>query len=234
MSRWMTTILFLAGSAILTHWIPFSSFFRNLDTTVHEFGHAVTTLLVSGRVMYIELFADHSGVTYSYVESGWRVIPVALAGYVTASLFALYLFYAYRTGNERLGFAAMSLFAAASLLLFVRNGFGVVWLTGFIVVNIVAAMMPFRFIRQFYYLLVAFISLEESVVGPIYLLVLSVTNSGQAGDAANLARATAIPSAVWAAAFVVFSLWCARWSIGMFLRGRTEKRKKRAMERPVT
>lgn len=37
MSNWVKTILFLIGSALLTHWIP-SSFFRNLDTMVHEFG----------------------------------------------------------------------------------------------------------------------------------------------------------------------------------------------------
>ena len=81
MSNWVKTILFLIGSAVLTHWIP-SSFFRNLDTMVHEFGHAVVTLALSGKVMYIELYSDHSGVTLfidyevmgDYPVSLWQVI----------------------------------------------------------------------------------------------------------------------------------------------------------------
>lgn len=219
MGRWVTTILFLFGSAVLTHWIPFSSFFRNVDTMVHEFGHAAATLLLSGQVRSIHLFADHSGVTYSYIEAGWRVIPVALAGYLTASLFAVFLFQAHSRGRQQVGFAAMLLLAAASLTLFVRNEFGVVWLIGFIVVNGIAMMFPGRWLRSFYYLLVAFICLEESVAGPINLLVLSLTDPGKAGDAAGLSEATAVPATVWAIGFLLFALICARKAIASFLGG---------------
>lgn len=216
MSRWFVTILFLVGSAILTNWIPFSSFFRNVDTMVHELGHAVTTLLLSGEVLYIQLYANHSGVTYSFIERGWRTIPLGLSGYMTASLFAVFLFQMYAKGKLTVGFIAMSLLAVISLAFFVNNGFGVMWLIGFIVVNGIAMFLPFPSIRNFYYLLVAFICLEESVMGPINLLILSLTGN-PAGDATGLSRSTSIPAFVWAIIFLLFALLCARKAIAAFI-----------------
>lgn len=217
MSRWMVTIALLIGSAILNHWIPFSSFFRNLDTMVHEFGHAVVTMLMSGHVQRIELFADHSGVTYSLISVGWRVIPVSLAGYVTASLFSVYLFYAYSRGRIAQGLFVCTIIAALSLALFVRNGFGMAWIAGFMVVNAVIMIVPIRWLQHAYYLLIAFISLEESVVGPVGLLVMAVNNPGRAGDATGLAQSTGVPAAVWGLVFTIVALLCARSAIGYFL-----------------
>ncbi|PYI51323.1 M50 family metallopeptidase [Paenibacillus flagellatus] len=224
MSRWMTTILFLVGSAILTHWVPFSDFFRNVDTMVHELGHAVATMVLSGEVLYIQLYANHSGVTYSYIESGWRTIPLGLAGYVTASAFAAFLFRQYGKGKLGVGFVAMSLLAVVSLAFFVNNSFGVLWLIGFIVVNGVAMLVPFPFLRKFYYLLVAFICLEESVMGPINLIYMSVLDPTRAGDASGLSRSTGIPALAWAILFLIVSLWCARSAIYSFMgKGRSRQ-----------
>jgi hypothetical protein len=223
MSRWMVTILFLFGSAILNHWIPFSSFFRNVDTMVHEFGHAVMTLLLSGEVLSISLFADHSGVTYSYITGDWRLIPVSAAGYLTGAVFTVFLFYCYSARKQRLGLAVLTGIAVVSLLFFIRNGFGVVWTIGFIAVNAIAFLFPASWLRSFYYLLVAFVSLEESVAGPIGLILLSLDRPDQAGDAAGLYEATGIPSVFWAIFFTLFSLWCAKSSIGHFLGGRRSR-----------
>lgn len=228
MSRWVITILFLVGSAILTSWIPFSSFFRNVDTMVHELGHAVATLVLSGQVLYIELYADHSGVTYSYIERGWKMIPLGLSGYMSASLFAVLLFHFYGQGKLKAGLIAMSLLAAVSLGFFVNNAYGVIWLIGFMIVNGIAMFFPYDGVRKFYYLLVSFICLEQSVMGPIYLLVLSVTSPGQAGDAANLSRATDVPAIVWSSLFLLFALLCARKAIASFVgRGRSRARASR-------
>ena len=80
---------------------PFSSWFRILDTMIHELGHAAMTLLMSGRVLSIELNPDHSGVTYSMLASGgWSPIVVSLAGYTSASLFAILMFYGYAKKNR--------------------------------------------------------------------------------------------------------------------------------------
>lgn len=225
MSNWVKTILFLIGSALLTHWIP-SSFFRNIDTMVHEFGHAVVTLALSGKVMYIELYANHSGVTYSAISKAWAIIPVALAGYITASLFAWFLFSAYSKGKQRLGLQVMIALSALSLVLFVRNGFGIMFLVGFIALTIIVLALTPKWLRDFYYLLLAFLCLEESVFGPFSLIVYAFQNSRNAGDASNLAIHTGVPAIVWAIGFTLFALWCAKQAVSAFL-GRS-KRTKRA------
>jgi hypothetical protein len=222
MSNWLKTVFLLIGSAFLTRLIPFSSFFRNLDTMIHEFGHAVVTLALSGRVMYIELFANHSGVTYSSVTNSWSVIPIALAGYMTASLFAVFLFKMRSINKQRLGLQVITLLAILSLVVFVRNEFGVMWLIGFIILNILMLAIVPSWLRDAYYLLLAFLTLEESVLGPVSLILYALENSASAGDAANLGRITMIPAIGWAVLFTVFSLWCAKIAIGSFLGRRKE------------
>jgi len=218
-SSWVKTILFLVGSALLTHLIP-SSFFRNLDTMVHEFGHAVVTLILSGKVMSIELYADHSGVTHSLIANAWWArIPVSLAGYITASLFAWLLFSLYAKGKQKLGLQVITALALLSLVLFVRNGFGVMWLLGFIAITVAMLLLAskWKWLGDFYYLLLAFLCLEESVFGAGSLVLYAVQDSRQAGDASNLAQATGIPAIVWALVFTVFALWCAKQAVQAFL-----------------
>ena len=60
-------------------------------------------------------------------------------------------------------------------------------------------LFPRRKIRNFYYLSLAFLVLEESVVGPLTLLTMALTQPKQAGDASNLANMTVLPAFVWAA-----------------------------------
>lgn len=230
MSRWLLTVLFLIGSAFLTHLIPFSSFFRYLDTTIHEFGHAIVTLLLSGKVMYIEVYADHSGVTRSMITRNWAVIPVSMAGYMTASLFAWLLFGLHARGQHQRGLFLITLLAGISLALFVRNGYGMLWLTGFIALNVVIMLLAGRTITRWYYLFIAFLTLEESVFGPFTLVLLALEKPGQAGDATLLAQATGLPALVWAGWFTLFALWCAKNALQSFF-GR--KRKSRAAWKPM-
>lgn len=226
MGNLLKTVLFLVVSAFLTHLIPFSDYFRNLDTMIHEFGHAVVTLALSGKVMYIELYANHSGVTYSQVSSRWSLIPISMAGYATASLFALLLFRLRSVGKERLGLQLMTLVAVLSLVLFVRNAAGITWLIGFIILNVLVLAIVPRWLRDLYYLLLAFLTLEESVFGPFSLILYAWNDPMRAGDASNLGSVTPLPAIGWAVLFTVFSLWCAVRALKLFLRGRSSQRER--------
>jgi hypothetical protein len=217
MSRWVISLTLLVGCFILAEWLPFSSYFRNVDTMVHEFGHALTTLVLSGQVQYIELYEDHSGVTLSTVREGWQLIPIALSGYMVASLFALVLFYLYRRAQLRLGLFLMMLVAAISLMAFVRNEFGAQWLIGFIGLNALAFIIPVRWLRLSYYLLLSFLTLVESVYGTVTILLLSLLEPEKAGDAATLAQLTGIPAVFWGGLFLIFSLWVAMKAVGYFV-----------------
>jgi hypothetical protein len=225
MSKWMLTVLFLIGSVFVTNLIPFSSFFRYLDTMIHEFGHAAATLLLSGKVMYIELYADHSGVTRSLITKPWSRIPVGLAGYMSASLFAWLLFALHARGRQKQGLYAITLLAVLSLALFVRNGYGMLWLAGFIALNAVVLLWGNKTITKWYYLVLAFLTLEESVSGALYILILSLNRPGQAGDASLLAQASGIPAPVWGVWFILFALWCAKRALQSFFgKGRNRSR----------
>ena len=224
MIKWSKTILYIMGSAILANFLPFSSFFKNVDTLIHEFGHAAVTLALSGRVMDIALYSDQSGITRSVVANGWSMLPIGLAGYMTASLFTWYLFASYAKGRQRSGLIAITILAAVALALFVRNGYGFTWLIGFIGINIVVLMFAGKGISRFYYLLIAFLSLEESVFGPIWLNFAAVMSPGRAGDASSLSHTTSVPAIVWSFWFTLFAVWCAKQAITAFV-GRDELQK---------
>jgi len=220
MNKWLKALLFLVGAAFLTRLIPFSSWFRILDTMIHELGHAVMTLLMSGRVLSIELNPDHSGVTYSMLASGgWSPIVVSLAGYMSASLFAILMFYGYAKKKQDTGLITITVLALLMIIFFVRAGYGLWWLVIFMIVNLIFYFIGGK-IRNFYYLLLAFLVLEESVVSPLTLLTIAVTRPKQAGDATNLANMTFLPAFVWALLFLLFSLWCAKTALQLFWKKR--------------
>jgi hypothetical protein len=218
MRKWLLTIVYLVVSVFLTQLIPFSSFFRNVDTMVHEFSHAVVTLLLSGQVLRIELHADHSGVTYSRLASGWSQVPVSLAGYIGASLFSMLLFYLYYRGRLKLGLALVSIIALLSLILYVHSGYGFVWLIVFAALNSLAWRFANGVVQRIYYLLLAFLSLEESAVGPFSLVLYALQDASRAGDATGLAQATGMPALLWALLFVVVSLSCATRALAYFFK----------------
>jgi hypothetical protein len=216
MIKWSKTILYIVGSAILANFLPFSAFFKNIDTLIHEFGHAMMTLALSGSVMDIALYADQSGITRSAVSQKWAMLPIGLAGYMTASLFTWYLFAAYAKGKQKSGLIAITIIAALALALFVRNGYGSLWLLGFIGLNVVVLLFAGLKISRFYFLVIAFLSLEESVFGPLWLNAAAIFKSGNAGDATVLSQTTAIPALFWSLWFTLFALWCAKQAISAF------------------
>ncbi|MGN7360799.1 M50 family metallopeptidase [Paenibacillus sp. SAF-054] len=214
----MILVVFL--TSILTRFLPFSAFFRNVDTLVHELSHAIVTLVLSGKVRVIHLYSNQSGVTLSSYAENWMAIPISLAGYIGSALFALLLFVLYAKRKERAGLIVVMALAAIAAALFVRNGYGVLWCTGFAVLSALVAFMAPSWLRKGYYILVAFICLVESVISPFVILSLSVFKPGSAGDAANLSRATHVPAFIWCLVFAAFALWCAKLSTSLlFKRG---------------
>ncbi|MDR9852503.1 M50 family metallopeptidase [Paenibacillus sp. VCA1] len=214
----MIAVVVLTG--ILTRFLPFSAFFRNVDTLIHELSHALVTLALSGRVNVIHLYSNQGGVTLSTFSSNWMAIPISLAGYVGSALFAVLLFYLYAKRNERAGLLTVMILAIVAAALFVRNGYGLLWCVGFAVLSGLVAFMAPPLLQKCYYLLIAFICLVESVISPFVILVLSVTRPASAGDAANLAQATHVPAVIWCLVFIAVTLWCAKLSTSLlFKRG---------------
>ncbi len=128
--------------------------------------------------------------------------------------------------------------ALVSVIFFVHQGFGLWWLLGLILLNIVILYAGTRsgktgryggLLLKGYYLLIAFLTLEEAALSPLVLVVYSFTDPAAAGDAANLARVTAVPALVWSLLFTAFSFYCAKLSLGWFMKGRPASRPDREL-----
>lgn len=224
MFSWLRAGLIFMIVLVLTRFIPFSSFFRNVNTLVHELAHAAAALVLQGSVMEIHLYANQSGVTYTRFEEGWMLIPIALAGYIGASLYTVLLFAMYAKGRMKEGLWIVAILAAVALALFVRNGYGIAWSLGFAVVTALIAILGPSWLKKGYYLLIAFLSLVESVVSALVILYLAVTTPSAAGDAASLSQTTAVPAVVWGLLFTGIALWCAKLSLGsLFGRRKTDR-----------
>ncbi|MCJ8011793.1 M50 family metallopeptidase [Paenibacillus sp. KQZ6P-2] len=211
-------ILLVVLTSILTRFVPFSAFFRNVDTLVHELSHALVTLVLSGKVMVIYLYSNQSGVTHSIFAENWMSIPISLAGYIGSALFALLLFYLYAKRKEQAGLIIVMVLAAIAALLFVRNSYGLVWCIGFAILSCLVAFMAPPWLKNGYYILIAFICLVESVISPLVILKISLYNPSAAGDAANLAQVTHVPALIWSLVFVAVSLYCAKISTSLLLK----------------
>jgi hypothetical protein len=222
MLTWLRTSVILLAMLLLTRFIPFSGFFRNVNTLIHELCHAIAALVLKGSVMRIELNADQSGVTLTRFQEGWMSIPISLAGYTGAAAFAALLLALFAKGRVKAGLFIVAAAALVSLVLFVRNGYGMMWCAGFAAVSAAAAFAP-GWLQKGYFLLVAFLCLEEAVVSPLVLVYLAVTDPAAAGDAANLSGATGVPAIVWSVFFLLFSLVCAKAGLNrLFVRDREQ------------
>lgn len=140
------------------------------------------------------------------------------------------MFFGYSRQQQAAGLVLISMLALISLLLFVRSGYGRGWLILFVLVNAAFFLWGGR-IRNFYYLLLSFLCLEESVLGPVTLLLNSIVSPSQAGDATNLAQLTGVAPLVWSLIFVMISLLCALSALQLYWNDRKRNQEKRRMSR---
>jgi Peptidase M50B-like len=205
--------LILVITLIITR-IPYiGKYFRVVDTIIHETAHALMAVFTSGKVLSINLFADTSGSTVTKSTNKFGQVLVSLAGYPISSLTALFMIYLIKTGNHLLIIFILVSIAIIGMMLFIRNGYGLVWAGTFSVLNFLIIYFNHQLLIQSISIFYALIILSDSVIAPLYLLVLSVTQSAKAGDATNLKKATHIPAVLWALLFSAIAIYCGYWAV---------------------
>lgn len=179
---------------------------RHVVTLVHEAGHALIAVLTGRRLNAITLHSDTSGLTISSGRpTGTGMIATAAAGYLAPSalgLAGLMLVDADRTPWALWGF----LVALAAILLFIRNGWGlvVVGLSG-----VAVAALTWRGsveVQNFFALTFAWFLL---VAGPRTVIDLWAHRRrvrSRTSDVDILARLTHVPAAVWNAAMLLLTV----------------------------
>ena len=193
---------------IITRIPILGKYFRVVDTIIHESGHALMAILTSGKVLSINLFADTSGSTVTKSTNKFGQALVSFAGYPISSLTALLMMYLINSSNHLLVIFILVTIAITGMILFIRNGYGLLWAGTFSVLNFLVIYFDNQLVIESLSIFYALIILTDSVIAPLHLLVLSLTQSSKAGDADNLKKATHIPAVIWALLFSAIAIYC--------------------------
>lgn len=188
-------------------------YFRCINTLIHEVGHALFSVLTSGSIERIELFADTSGAAYTRSKNIFGKLLVPLAGYPVASFASFGAFWLLENGKEDWFVYSLGGVSILSLILWVRNSYGVFWLITFSL--ILFSIWYFENTTLSFYVTYFFASMLaiESLYASLVILYISAENPKGSGDAANLRKLTFVPAVVWGILFAVQAIYFSSWII---------------------
>lgn len=186
-------------------------FFNIINTALHEFGHAIMTLLLSGKVRRIELFQDSSGTTMTQSVGKASAFLISMTGYPFAVSVAYLAFYLLRHDAAKALVIGISLLFMLMLLFWIRNVYGIIWVLLFCALNFFLVSLHNPKYLNVAALFYATSILTESVSSVLVLLFLSIKSSRKAGDAANLAKMTHVPAIFWSLLFAAYTGWVVYW-----------------------
>ena len=213
------TVIFyilLTSSLVITR-LPFiGKFFRVVNTLIHESGHALMALLLSGKVYRIDLFSDTSGSAITATKNGFSRFLVSLAGYPSSALFAYFCFYCIEQNSANYVVYILTGIAVLNLIFYVRNTYGIFWLISFLAVSVLVIYIKDAMLMIGFSLLCSLIILTDAVISGINLLIIAVKTPKTAGDAKNLNDATHLPAIIWAFLFLAFSVFMAYKTVWTF------------------
>ncbi len=205
--------ILLIIAVLLTRIPVLGKYFRGVNTLVHEAGHAFATLLLSGEVIAVNLFADTSGTTVTKAKGKFAQVLIALAGYPVSALTGwLCLFLLHRGYNLYILFI-LTCIALIIMILSLRNAYGLFWAGTFVVLNL---LLIYFNNGTLIYLLAAFYALiifTDAIISSAVLFALAVKQPKKAGDATNLNKITKMPAVFWAILMFAFTLFISWLSV---------------------
>jgi hypothetical protein len=213
------TVIFytlLASSLVVTR-LPFiGKFFRVVNTLIHESGHAIMALFLSGKVHRIDLLSDTSGSVLTATKNGFSRFLVSLAGYPSSALFAYLCFYFIEQKADNYVVYILIGISVLNLVFYVRNAYGIFWLISFITIAVLVIYANDAMLMYAFSLLCSFIVLTDAVISGINLLLIAIKTPKTAGDAKNLNESTHLPVVFWALILLGFSVFFAYKTIWVF------------------
>ena len=200
--------------------------FTLLSTWVHEMGHGLTALFLGGRFARLDIYADASGLAYSYVLPGARGALVAAGGLLAPPFVGmLMLMFGRRAARPLLMGLATAM--VVSLALWVRTPIG--WLTvgGLAGLCVVVSHLVSAGGRLFFTQLLGLLLALDTVMRADYLFMSSAQIGGRvhASDVAGITSAVGGPQALWGGLIAALSaglLLVGLWSVLSAGRGSAE------------
>jgi hypothetical protein len=189
------TILVLAF--ILLRIPGLNNYLRTVNTLLHESGHALVAILLSGEAIEIKLNSNTSGSALTRTNSKIKAFLVSFAGYPLAAMGALGLMALSYNQNYRTGFFILISISIINLVVFVRNTYGIFWLATFSILLFVSnwyLTAPIAMILFWFISLIAFI---EGITSTFGVVVSGMTHPKKAGDITSMVKFSGVPAFFW-------------------------------------
>jgi hypothetical protein len=198
-------IALLSCVTLLLYFIPFlkplSYPFLLLSTLVHEMGHGVAALLVGGNFLSFSMWPDGSGVANIAGNFGpFAKAFVAALGLIGPSIVAAAFFMSLKSDNRsRVALALFGIVLLFSLLLVVRNIFGVIFVS---IIVLLCYYFSFGGGKNYAKIVLSFLSIQLSLSvfsRSDYLFTdKAITSMGvMPSDVAQIADALILPYWFW-------------------------------------
>ncbi len=205
--------ILLLVSVLLTRIPVLGKYFRSVNTLVHEAGHTFTTLILSGEVIAVNLFADTSGTTVTKAKNKFSQALIALAGYPVSTLTGWLCLYLLYNGNNLYILFILTSIALIIMILSLRNMYGLFWAGTFVVLNLLLVYFNNNTLIHAFAAFYSVVIFTDAIISSLVLFVLAIKQPKKAGDATNLQKITKIPAVVWALALLVFTLFISWFSV---------------------
>ena len=183
---------------------------RLLETWAHELGHGLMALAVGGRVRRLQIFRDGSGLASTASPSArWRSVLIFSAGYPGAAALGATLLVLRHAASPGLVLSVLGGAIVLTIVLWVRNLFGVVAL-GLLGVALIAAGTHLEAAGARYLLALVGATVSLNALTSIRQLygIQWGTVGGQPHwtDAANVSRLVGLPAWFWATGWLLLSV----------------------------
>ena len=205
--------ILLITALLLTRIPVLGRYFRSVNTLVHEAGHVFVTLLLSGEVIAVNLFADTSGTTVTKAKGKFSQALIALAGYPISALTGLLCLYLLNKGYDLYILFILTSIALIITILSLRNIYGLFWAGTFVVLNLLLIYFNNKTLIHAFAVFYSVIIYTDAIISSVVLFVLSIKQPKKAGDATNLHKVTKIPAAIWSILLLVFTLFISWLSV---------------------
>lgn len=180
-----------------------AKYFRLLNTLVHEIGHIVLGRLTGSKPVKIDLFKDTSGLATRTIHKQNKLggFLTTIAGYPTASAVAFLAVYTLHIGRADLVLSVAIGVVAVGLILWVRNGFGILWSVVFIVLSGSMILYASEDVLTGYTLMIVAILVVESLFSALTVFKITTTRDTRPNDARTLSTITGLPQTFWGLLF---------------------------------
>jgi hypothetical protein len=188
--------------AVLLNYVPrLGKLFKGFNTLIHESGHAFASMLFAGEVIAIDLFYSGEGTATTKSKSWFSRFVISIIGYPFSSLISfLCCYFILKNWDEYILYFLMSL-ALINLFFWVRNVYGIIWLLVIITGLTLLFYFKVEWLQHYLALGITALIVVDAYVSAWHILIISIRNPSQSGDAKNLQQLAWLPPFFWAFLF---------------------------------